>query len=294
MIRKKCCLVAGLSLVISVMTAGCSDMVKNPMQYIMNEDETRQGDNVTKESESSDDKEQKETSEEQTTKEICILGTDKRTDYSSKAMVSISQEINEKLEDDSVQGVILLQDKNYIEDISYFLSLTVKDDKPLIIIPRDYEGDEPVEYVNQAKAYITDNESGVELPEDVILNHNTSVYYDISDVKDLPDVTIIYDYAGSTGDDYIRAINKCDGAVIVSFSDTAEVSYAYDEYLSDKNIIPTVIACEISDTGSIEEKEYNSDVSYTNISPSKARLLLMLSLNSKESQEQRNKAFQQN
>lgn len=293
MIRKKCCVVAGLSLVISVMAAGCSNVVKNPMQYIMNEDETRQADK-TKESESSDDNEQKETSEEQTTKEVCILGTDKRTDYSSKAMVSIAQEINQKLEDDSVKGVILLQDKNYIEDMSYFLSLTVKDDKPLIIIPCDYEENEPVEYVNQAKAYIADSKADVVLPEDVILNHNTSVYYDISGVKDLPDVTIIYDYAGSTGDDYIRAINKCDGAVIVSFSDTAEVSYAYDEYLSDKNIIPTVIACEIADTGSIEEKEYNSDVSYTNISPSKARLLLMLSLNSKENQEQRNKAFQQN
>lgn len=293
MIRKKCCVVAGLSLVISVMAAGCSNVVKNPMQYIMNEDETRQADK-TKESESSDDNEQKETSEEQTTKEVCILGTDKRTDYSSKVMVSIAQEINQKLEDDSVKGVILLQDKNYIEDMSYFLSLTVKDDKPLIIIPCDYEENEPVEYVNQAKAYIADSKADVVLPENVILNHNTSVYYDISGVKDLPDVTIIYDYAGSTGDDYIRAINKCDGAVIVSFSDTAEVSYAYDEYLSDKNIIPTVIACEIADTGSIEEKEYNSDVSYTNISPSKARLLLMLSLNSKENQEQRNKAFQQN
>lgn len=293
MIRKKCCVVAGLSLVISVMAAGCNNVVKNPMQYIMNEDETRQADK-TKESESSDDNEQKETSEEQTTKEVCILGTDKRTDYSSKAMVSIAQEINQKLEDDSVKGVILLQDKNYIEDMSYFLSLTVKDDKPLIIIPCDYEENEPVEYVNQAKAYIADSKADVVLPENVILNHNTSVYYDISGVKDLPDVTIIYDYAGSTGDDYIRAINKCDGAVIVSFSDTAEVSYAYDEYLSDKNIIPTVIACEIADTGSIEEKEYNSDVSYTNISPSKARLLLMLSLNSKENQEQRNKAFQQN
>ncbi len=293
MIRKKCCVVAGLSLVISVMAAGCSNVVKNPMQYIMNEDETRQADK-TKESESSDDNEQKETSEEQTTKEVCILGTDKRTDYSSKAMVSIAQEINQKLEDDSVKGVILLQDKNYIEDMSYFLSLTVKDDKPLIIIPCDYEENEPVEYVNQAKAYIADSKADVVLPENVILNHNTSVYYDISGVKDLPDVTIIYDYAGSTGDDYIRAINKCDGAVIVSFSDAAEVSYAYDEYLSDKNIIPTVIACEIADTGSIEEKEYNSDVSYTNISPSKARLLLMLSLNSKENQEQRNKAFQQN
>lgn len=293
MIRKKCCVVAGLSLVISVMAAGCSNVVKNPMQYIMNEDETRQADK-TKESESSDDNEQKETSEEQTTKEVCILGTDKRTDYSSKAMVLIAQEINQKLEDDSVKGVILLQDKNYIEDMSYFFSLTVKDDKPLIIIPCDYEENEPVEYVNQAKAYIADSKADVVLPENVILNHNTSVYYDISGVKDLPDVTIIYDYAGSTGDDYIRAINKCDGAVIVSFSDTAEVSYAYDEYLSDKNIIPTVIACEIDDTGSIEEKEYNSDVSYTNISPSKARLLLMLSLNSKENQEQRNKAFQQN
>lgn len=293
MIRKKCCVVAGLSLVISVMAAGCSNMVKNPMQYIMNEDETRQA-YKTKESESSDDNEQKETSEEQTTKEVCILGTDKRTDYSSKAMVSIAQEINQKLEDDSVKGVILLQDKNYIEDMSYFLSLTVKDDKPLIIIPCDYEENEPVEYVNQAKAYIADSKADVVLPENVILNHNTSVYYDISDVKDLPDVTIIYDYAGSSGDDYIRAINKYDGAVIVSFSDTAEVSYAYDEYLSDKNIIPTVIACELADTGSIEEKEYNSDVSYTNISPSKARLLLMLSLNSKESREQRNKVFQQN
>jgi len=56
MISKKCCIIAMVTLMSILTLTGCSTMLKNPMKYILSQDETRQdnSDNETT-SESADD-----------------------------------------------------------------------------------------------------------------------------------------------------------------------------------------------------------------------------------------------
>ena len=50
MINKKCCIIAMVSLMSILTLTGCSTMLKNPMKYILSQDETRQ-DNADKDNE---------------------------------------------------------------------------------------------------------------------------------------------------------------------------------------------------------------------------------------------------
>ena len=60
------------------------------------------------------------------------MGTDKMSDYSVSGMLKAVKEINENIDDDKTKGIILIGEEQYIDYISYFISLTVEDKKPLI------------------------------------------------------------------------------------------------------------------------------------------------------------------
>ena len=49
-------------------------------------------------------------------------------------MLKAVKEINENIEDDKTKGIILIGEEQYINYVSYFISLTVEDKKPLVII----------------------------------------------------------------------------------------------------------------------------------------------------------------
>lgn len=133
MISKKCCIIAMVTLISILTLTGCSTMLKNPMKYILSQDETRQ-DNSDKDneaaSESADDNKDDSNSEP----DIRVYGTEDNTDYSINGMLAIAKDINSDMNNKDVKGVVLVLNKKYSEDVRYFLSLTVKDDKPLVII----------------------------------------------------------------------------------------------------------------------------------------------------------------
>jgi len=105
------------------------------------------------------------------------IGTEDNTDYSIDGMLAIAKDINSDMNNKDVKGVVLVLNKKYSEDVRYFLSLTVKDDKPLVIIPYDYNNGSPDYKVAQAKKYIdkeldkTDNADN-QLPEGFLVNVN--------------------------------------------------------------------------------------------------------------------------
>ena len=176
MISKKCCIIAMVTLISILTLTGCSTMLKNPMKYILSQDETRQ-DNSDKDneaaSESADDNKDDSNSEP----DIRVYGTEDNTDYSINGMLAIAKDINSDMNNKDVKGVVLVLNKKYSEDVRYFLSLTVKDDKPLVIIPYDYNNGSPDYKVTQAKEYInkdfdkTDNANN-QLPEGFFVNVN--------------------------------------------------------------------------------------------------------------------------
>ena len=280
MINKKCCVAAMLFIAAAAAVTGCSEMTKNPMKYILDEDETREGqtESDTAKEDTSKDTENNKNQQDNTT-DIYVFGTDKVEDYSSKNMVSIAREINDKMSKDSVKGVILIQDKTYVDDMSFFLSLTVQDKKPLIIIPHDYSEAEPKDKVARAKEYI--NGSNLEKPEDMIVNSNSGYVFDISDVKGLPSVDIVYDYAGSDSNKLSKSLYINDGTIVVSSTSNASVSPDTEEVISQSNAGLVVITCSEDTLKNNQMKDYGENIYYTAYSPTKARILTMLLLQKK-------------
>lgn len=292
MINKKFCITMSGFMIASLMLTGCSSMFGNPMKYVISQDETRQeqtesqndiGNNDT----SSD--EQISSEEDNDNQGIYILGTDKMSDYSVSGMLKAVKEINENIDDDKTKGIILIGDEQYMDYLSYFISLTVEDKKPLVIIKNLNDDTKQAELINQVKMYINGNADS--LPDGCIVNRNSQGIYDLSDSKALPDVDIIYDYPGKNVDGLSKDIYINDGTVVVSSMNNAVLFDDIQTIISQNNIGPVVVTCSIDTLKSGNLKDYGDNVYYTDMEPFKARILLMLLLNNKSDQDSIKKAF---
>lgn len=280
MISKKCCIIAMVTLMSILTLTGCSTMLKNPMKYILSQDETRQdnSDNETT-SESADDNKDDSNSEP----DIRVYGTEDNTDYSIDGMLAIAKDINSDMNNKDVKGVVLVLNKKYSEDVRYFLSLTVKDDKPLVIIPYDYNNGSPDYKVTQAKEYInkdfdkTDSANN-QLPEGFFVNVNDYMIFDIADTKRLDNIDIVYDYVGIDADALYKNMYLNDAIVIVSSTADGELSEELSEAVSGKNASIVVVSCSEDVYMKGDFADCGDNIFYTDMSPTKARIMLVLLL----------------
>ena len=285
MISKKCCIIAMVTLISILTLTGCSTMLKNPMKYILSQDETRQ-DNSDKDneaaSESADDNKDDSNSEP----DIRVYGTEDNTDYSIDGMLAIAKDINSDMNNKDVKGVVLVLNKKYSEDVRYFLSLTVKDDKPLVIIPYDYNNGSPDYKVTQAKEYInkdfdkTDSANN-QLPEGFFVNVNDYMIFDIADTKRLDNIDIVYDYVGIDADALYKNMYLNDAIVIVSSTADGELSEELSEAVSGKNASIVVVSCSEDVYMKGDFADCGDNIFYTDMSPTKARIMLVLLLDNK-------------
>ena len=285
MISKKCCIIAMVTLISILTLTGCSTMLKNPMKYILSQDETRQ-DNSDKDneaaSESADDNKDDSNSEP----DIRVYGTEDNTDYSIDGMLAIAKDINSDMNNKDVKGVVLVLNKKYSEDVRYFLSLTVKDDKPLVIIPYDYNNGSPDYKVTQAKEYInkdfdkTDSANN-QLPEGFFVNVNDYMIFDIADTKRLDNIDIVYDYVGIDADALYKNMYLNDAIVIVSSTADGELSEELSEAVSGKNASIVVVSCSEDVYMKGDFADCGDNIFYTDMSPTKARIMLVLLLENK-------------
>ena len=274
MISKKCCIIAMVTLMSILTLTGCSTMLKNPMKYILSQDETRQdnSDNETT-SESADDNKDDSNSEP----DIRVYGTEDNTDYSIDGMLAIAKDINSDMNNKDVKGVVLVLNKKYSEDVRYFLSLTVKDDKPLVIIPYDYNNGSPDYKVTQAKEYInkdfdkTDSANN-QLPEGFFVNVNDYMIFDIADTKKLDNIDIVYDYVGIDADALYKNMYLNDAIVIVSSTANGELSEELLEAVSGKNAGIVVVSCSEDVYMKGDFADCGDNIFYTDMSPLKREL----------------------
>ena len=295
MINKKCCIIVMVTLISILTLTGCSTMLKNPMKYILSQDETRQ-DNSDKDneaaSESADDNKDDSNSEP----DIRVYGTEDNTDYFIDGMLAIAKDINSDMNNKDVKGVVLVLNKKYSEDVRYFLSLTVKDDKPLVIIPYDYNNGSPDYKVAQAKKYIdkeldkTDNAVN-QLPEGFFVNVNDYMIFDIADTKRLDNIDIVYDYAGIDADELYKKMYLNDATVIVSSTDDGELSEELSEAVSGKNTGIVVVSCSEDVYMKGDFADCGDNIFYTDISPTKARIMLALLLDNNSDSDTFKNAF---
>lgn len=283
MINKKYC-ITGMVTILSILTlTGCSTMVKNPMKYILSQEETVQDNSDSDNDNASESADENKEDNSNSDSGIRVYGTEDITDYSLDGMLATAKDINSDMNNNDVKGIVFVINNKYSEDVRYFLSLTIKDDKPLVIIPYDYNNGNPEDKVTQAKNYIEklDNKttaSDNQLPAGMIVNTNGDLMFDINDVKRFGNVDIVYDYAGIDADTVYKNMYLNDGTVIISSTGNGELTDEISEVVSGKNAGIAVVSCseEIYMKGGFTD--YGDNVYYTDLSPSKARIMLALLL----------------
>ena len=270
-------------------------MLKNPMKYILSQDETRQ-DNADKDNETTSETVDDNKDDSNSEPDIRVYGTEDNTDYSIDGMLAIAKDINSDMNNKDVKGVVLVLNKKYSEDVRYFLSLTVKDDKPLVIIPYDYNNGSPDYKVTQAKEYInkdfdkTDSANN-QLPEGFFVNVNDYMIFDIADTKRLDNIDIVYDYVGIDADALYQKMYLNDAIVIVSSTADGELSEELSEAVSGKNASIVVVSCSEDVYMKGDFADCGDNIFYTDMSPTKARIMLALLLDNNSDSDTFKNAF---
>ena len=295
MISKKCCIIAMVTLMSILTLTGCSTMLKNPMKYILSQDETRQ-DNADKDNETTSETVDDNKDDSNSEPDIRVYGTEDNTDYSIDGMLAIAKDINSDMNNKDVKGVVLVLNKKYSKEVRYFLSLTVKDDKPLVIIPYDYNNGSPDYKVTQAKEYInkdfdkTDSANN-QLPEGFFVNVNDYMIFDIADTKRLDNIDIVYDYVGIDADALYKNMYLNDAIVIVSSTADGELSEELSEAVSGKNASIVVVSCSEDVYMKGDFADCGDNIFYTDMSPTKARIMLALLLDNNSDSDTFKNAF---
>ena len=280
MISKKCFIIAMVTLMSILTLTGCSTMLKNPMKYILSQDETRQ-DNADKDNETTSETVDDNKDDSNSEPDIRVYGTEDNTDYSIDGMLAIAKDINSDMNNKDVKGVVLVLNKKYSEDVRYFLALTVKDDKPLVIIPYDYI-DKELDKTDNA-----DNQ----LPEGFLVNVNDYMIFDIADTKRLDKIDIVYDYVGIDADALYKKMYLNDAIVIVSSTADGELSEELSEAVSGKNAGIVVVSCSEDAYMKGDFADCGDSIFYTDISPTKARIMLALLLDNNSDSDTFKNAF---
>lgn len=341
MTNKKTALMGLICIICMGMLAACDNRAANPMQYMLSQNESYNSDN--NDSSSEDDKEDTDKDIKQAVNVVSttdniedvykditeINSVDVRISQlvslqkgklETNEMLDISKKVFSILDSSDSKGVVIVHDEQTVEELGYFLELTLKTKKPVVIVPlkseikditsvintavmvadtKDvadkgvvvlnnnnlyqalYVGSETICMENASKSdngYIGNVNKNTVVLEDKS-NKNYDNTFDISSVKEFPEVQIIYDYQGIDSQTYEKAFNRNDGIVIVTSSGNGKLSETAKEIIGSSTIPPVVLT-----TGNIRvdnsKNVYDNVINAGQMSPVKARMLLMLSINS--------------
>jgi L-asparaginase len=246
--------------------------------------------------------------------------------------LTLSRRINEIFaKEPEVKGVVVTHGSNTVEETAYFLSLTVKSDKPLVLTAAQRQfttlsSDSPKNFLQAVRVAASDEARGkgalvvandvINAARDVSKNisyrvetyssrdlgalgfvdedrvsfyrvplqkHTTATPFDVTRLEKLPRVDIIYTYAGADGALIEAAVaqGKAQGLVIAGFP-TGSGTPAMDEAV--KRVVAKGVPVVMTHRGGMgrvidtRAKEGRTLIWGDNLTPQKARILLMLAL----------------
>ena len=243
----------------------------------------------------------------------------------------LARRINEILADPEVKGVVVTHGSNTVEETGYFLSLTVKSDKPVVLTAAQRQfttlsSDSPKNFLQAVRVAASDEARGkgalivtndvINAARDVSKNisyrmetyssrdlgvlglvdedqitfyrapmkqHTKATPFDVLRLQKLPRVDIIYTYADADGTLIDAAVTHghAEGLVIAGFP-TGSGSPAMDEAV--KRVAAKGIPVVMTNRGGMgrvtdtRPKEKRPLIWGDNLTPQKARILLMLAL----------------
>ena len=230
-------------------------------------------------------------------------------------------------ENEDLTGIVITHGTDTLEETAFFLNLTVKDPRPVVLVGSmrvsdEISADGPANLLNAVRVAVspsavgkgvlvvlnediatardvwkTDNRRvhtfrspefgflGVVDPDAVVFYratlhpHTTQSQFDVSNLKTLPRVVPVEDYTGSDGallDSVVKT--KPDGIVVATFAG-GRMSPHTRRALSNvlKGPLPVVIASRVPG-GRIVSGSSNGAIVARDLSPRRARILLMLAL----------------
>ena len=259
--------------------------------------------------------------------------------------LTLARRINEILaKEPEVKAVVVTHGSNTVEETGYFLSLTVKSDKPVVLTAAQRQfstlsSDSPKNFLQAVRVAASDEARGkgalvvtndvINAARDVTKNityrvdtydsrdlgalgyvdedrvtfyrapirqHTTATPFDLSKVQKLPRVDIVYAYAGADGALIEAAMNSnAEGLVIAGFP-TGSGTPAMDDAI--KRVAAKGMAVVMTNRGGTgritdtREKEARPLIFGDNLTPQKARILLMLALTTTKDRAQLQRIFQ--
>jgi len=260
--------------------------------------------------------------------------------------LTLARRINEILSRESeVKGLVVTHGSNTVEETGYFLSLTVKSDKPVVLTAAQRQfttlsSDSPKNFLQAVRVAVSDDARGkgalivtndvINAARDVSKNisyrvetytsrdlgalgfvdedrvtfyrapikqHTTATPFDVGLLQKLPRVDIIYTYAGADGTLIDAAVTQghAEGLVIAGFP-TGSGSPAMDQAVKRVAAkgIPVVMTNRggmgrVTDTRAGEARPL---IWGDNLTPQKARILLMLALTTTKDSAELQRIFQ--
>ena len=242
----------------------------------------------------------------------------------------LAKRINEILARPEVKGVVVTHGSNTVEETGYFLSLTVKSDKPVVLTAAQRQfttlsSDSPKNFLQAVRVAASDEARGkgalvvtndvINAARDVskdistrletyssrdigaigfvdddqitfyrlpVKQHTRATPFDVLRLQKLPRVDIIYTYAGADGALIEAAVaHGAEGIVIAGFP-TGVATPVMDEVI--RRVAPKGIAVVMTNRGGMgrvmdkKAGEARPLLWGDNLTPVKARVLLMLAL----------------
>jgi L-asparaginase len=261
--------------------------------------------------------------------------------------VRLARRINEILSrEPEVKGVVVTHGSNTVEETGYFLSLTVKSDKPVVLTAAQRQfttlsSDSPKNFLQAVRVAVSDEARGkgalivtndvINAARDVTKNmsyrletynsrdlgalgfvdedqvtfyrapvkqHTTATPFDVVRLQKLPRVDIIYTYADADGALIEAAVTqgRAEGLVIAGFP-TGAGTPAMEEAV--KRVTAKGIPVVMTNRGGMgrvtETRAGEGPRPYIwgdNLTPQKARILLMLALTTTKDPEELQRIFQ--
>ena len=237
-----------------------------------------------------------------TGEQIVNIGSQDMTD---DVWLTLAKRINELLARDDIDGIVITHGTDTMEETAYFLNLTVKSDKPVVLVgamrpSTAMSADGPLNLYNAVVVAAAKAVETFQAPTDGALGyiyngkafytheslkkHTTRSVFDVTNVTKLPKVGIVYSYSNMEGDVVKMMVEKGYKGIIHAGLGNGNIhKNVFPELINAREKGVLVVRSSRVPTGpttldaEVDDNKYQF-IASQELNPQKARILVQLAL----------------